>query len=103
MESCAQREPSLPSATVRVVRAALSVGAFIRRCSGHEHDHDGAGEACSVCMQVTIAHRVFHGLAHIALALILFFAGRKKKPAKILPCCFLEPLTLISLKVQFNT
>jgi hypothetical protein len=103
MGLCEHRETSLSSVTERLARAVVSVGTFIHRYSRHEHDHDGAEEACSVCVQLAIARHVLNGLAHIAIALSALFAARNKRPAKMLPFCFLKPLTLISIKVQFNT
>jgi hypothetical protein len=101
METCVCRKTFLPPVTERLALAVVSVGAFIRR--NDKHDHDGAGEACSICLQIAIARRLLNSLACIVLALIVFFAGRGKKPAGIQFFCFPPPLTLILLKVQFNT
>ena len=101
MERCVRRKTSLPPATERLALAVVSVEAFIRRNDGH--DHDGAGEACSVCLQMAMARRLLNSLACIVLALIVFFAGHGKKPAGIQFFCFPPPLTLILLKVRFNT
>jgi hypothetical protein len=103
MGFCAHNKASLSSAVERLAELVLSVGAFIRCHSEHEHDHDGAGEACSVCIQLATAQYMLKGLAHIALELSVLFALGRKKPAKILFFCFLRSLTLISIKVQFNT
>jgi hypothetical protein len=100
MEPCIHKHPP-SSATRRFVLAALSVEAFIKRQSGH--DHNGAGDACSICMQVAIARHVFNSLACIALALIVFFAAFMKQAAGTQFFCFSPPLTLVSLKVQSNT
>jgi hypothetical protein len=92
-----------PPAAERLALAFMSVEAFIHRSDGHEHDHDAAGEACSICLQIAIARHVLNSLAYIVLSLIPFFAGQIKNPAIIQFFCFLLPLTLIFLKVQFNT
>jgi hypothetical protein len=103
MGLCVHDKTSLPWLTERIVLSAVSVRSFIHCHSEHEHDHDGAGEACSVCMQIAMARHVFNRLVHIALALIALFAVYKKKQAKILPFCFPAPLTLVSIKIRFNT
>jgi hypothetical protein len=87
----------------RLVVAFVSVEAFVHRHKGHQHDHDGAGDICSMCAQIAIARHVLNSLACVALALTGFFAGCMKKPAKDQSFCFSPPLTLIFLKVQFNT
>jgi hypothetical protein len=96
------RKTFRPPVTERLELAIMSVEAFIHRSYGHDHDHDAAG-ACSVCLQIAIARHVLNSLAYIVLSLIAFFAGQIKKPAILQFFCFLLPLTLIFLKVQFNT
>jgi hypothetical protein len=103
MGLCVHENSSIPWLTEQVLLSARSVRSFIHRHSEHEHDHDGAGEACSVCIQIATARYVFNRLAHIALTLITLFTLGIKKRAKILPLCFLMPLTLISIKTRFNT
>jgi hypothetical protein len=100
MGLCADTQ-HFPSALSRLVMAAVSVEAFIHRHS--DHDHDGAEGACSVCMQLAIAQHMLDSLACIALALSASFAADANKPATVQFFCVASPLTLISLKVQFNT
>jgi hypothetical protein len=100
MGLCKHKQP-LPPAQSRLAMAAVSVETFIRRHS--DHDHDDAGEACSVCAQLAVARHMLGSLACIALALIASFAADTKKPATVQFFCLASPLTLIALKVQFNT
>ncbi|MDR3122519.1 MAG: hypothetical protein LBU16_01910 [Treponema sp.] len=83
--------------------AALSLETFIRDYCSHEHDHDGEGNNCSVCLQLNLARHVLDSLACIAAAVIAVSRARAKKPAKILSCFFFIPITLIYLKVKSNT
>jgi hypothetical protein len=100
MELGRHQQP-LPPATMRFVMATAAAKAFIHRHS--DHVHDDAGGACSVCIQLTIARYMLNSLSCIALALIATFLAETKKPALVQFFCFASPVTLISLKVQFNT
>jgi hypothetical protein len=97
------RNASLFPAVERFALAALSVEKFICAYRSHEHDNDGEGNTCSVCVQLNLAHQVLDSLACIATTLIVTSASLAKKPEKIIPLFFFMPATLIALKVKSNT
>jgi hypothetical protein len=83
--------------------AALSMEQFICDYRSHEHDQQGEGNACSVCLQLDLARHAFNSLAYITATLIAASALRAKKTAKIISFFCIIPETLISLKVKSNT
>jgi hypothetical protein len=82
---------------------ALSLERFIQDYCSHEHTGDDGGDKCSLCLQLNLARHVLDGLTCIAAAVIAASVARSKKPAKIGSFCFVIPITLVFLKVKFNT
>jgi hypothetical protein len=70
----------------------------------HAHDHNGAGESCSVCYEIERAQLLLEGLGRIGV--MLFVAGLvayAKKPVKKPALTVFAALTPVALKVRLNT
>jgi hypothetical protein len=70
----------------------------------HAHDHNGAGESCSVCYEIEAAQLLFEGLGRIgitlfAAGLVAYVKKNIKKPA----LTAYAVLTPVTLKVRLNT
>jgi hypothetical protein len=86
------------------VFTAFLEASFIFTHLYHAHDHNGAGESCSVCYEIEAAQLLLEGLGRIGMT--LFVAGlvayaKKtiKKPALTAPAV----ITPVTLKVRLNT